>query len=161
MQKMTFGDKLALASEAVLLLFKELSFGQCLVLQLIVSVIVWMAIHGGTMLAGALPSWALAFAAAGFATILFATFRMGHTKYGLIAVGLCVTMMLSAGSASVLVPDTDTHALGRLPSLNDFVQLYAWLVAVGGFIGGIVATGTYVTWARSRRALVNHKGDDA
>ncbi|AOZ11212.1 hypothetical protein [Cupriavidus malaysiensis] len=160
MQKMTLGDKVAFASEALLLLFKELSFGQCLVLQLIVSGVVWTAIQGGVMLAGALPSWALALGAAGFATMLFVTFRMGHARYGLIAVGMCVAMMLSAGSASVLVPDADTHALGRLPSLNDLVQMNAWLAAAGGFIGGIAATGAYVTWSRSRRALANHQKDD-
>lgn len=152
MQKLTFGDKLAVAGEAFFLLFKELSFGQCLVLQLIVAVIVWIAVQGGTLLAGALPTWALALGSAGFATILLATFRMGLARFGMIAIGMLATMLISTGSASVVVQDAAARPFGSFPSLNDLIYYYAWLMAGIGFGGGLVSTWAYVAWARERSA---------
>ncbi|HDR9140958.1 TPA: hypothetical protein QDB11_005691 [Burkholderia vietnamiensis] len=150
MQQISFGDKISIVGDLFLGLLKDLSFVQCLVLQLIVAMVVWMVMKGGAMLAAALPIWALALGSAGFATILLATFRMGFARIGLVAVGMCVTMMLSAGSASVVVQDSNRRPFG-MPSLNDIALTYAWLMVIGGCIGGLAATAVYVAWARDRR----------
>ncbi|WP_321891096.1 MULTISPECIES: hypothetical protein [Burkholderia cepacia complex] len=150
MQQISLRDKIVIMADVILRLLKDLSFVQCLMLQLIVAIAVWMVMQGGSMLAAALPIWALALSSAGFATIFLATFRMGLAKIGLAAIGMCVTMMLGAGSASVVVQDANRSPFG-MPSLNDFVLSYAWLMVIGGCMGGIAATSMYVRWARDRR----------
>ncbi|HEP6430614.1 hypothetical protein [Burkholderia arboris] len=159
MQKVTLGDTIATVGDGLLRLLKDLSFAQCLVLQLIVAMVVWMVMQGGAMLAGALPIWAIALSSAGFATILLATFRMGFARIGLAAIGLCITMMLSAGSASVAVQDANRRPFG-MPNFNDVVLTYAWLMVIGGCIGGLVATAMYVAWARERRDA-KHEASEA
>jgi hypothetical protein len=147
----TFGAKFVLASEAVYQLLKELSFVQCLLLELFVFAIVYMIGTGSAALTAALPLWALALGLAGFAMIMFSTFRMGYAKFGLIALVACLSMMLGIGAASITTSDADARSFGML-SLNDLVVACAWFMTLSGFFGGLGSSLAYVKWARNRRA---------
>lgn len=145
-------DKAAMAAQIVYRLFKTLSVAQCLLLQLLVAIPVWSTLKGGMMAGTVLPVWAIAASAAGYATVLLVTFLMGHGALGLWVVGACALLMLGLGSASVTVAPPHSGGLIQMPSMNDFVTTFAWIMAGLGVVAGLLATFAYADDQLMRRA---------
>ncbi|MEX3556819.1 MAG: hypothetical protein VB131_10145, partial [Burkholderia gladioli] len=67
MQKLTSGAKFAAVAGVVAATLTQTSLGGLIVLQFGVAVFMWSMMHGGMLLAGAVPPWVLALGTAGFA----------------------------------------------------------------------------------------------
>jgi len=147
-------NKMDFIGASVFLLFKELSFAQCILLEALVVALVYFLGSGGALLGGALPLWATAAGMAGLAVVLLGTVRMGKAKVGVTAVLVVATCMLQIGSANILISDATEHAQigsAHLPSLSELTQFIGWLLVLGSTFAGVGVGAAYVAWSRARR----------
>ena len=129
--------------QKLLLIFEEIfkfSFGQLLMLQIIVMILMVMLCYGAEQIIGSLPNWALAVGASGAITICIASFVLRKPQMIYVVLGFVGLLALQIGGADVIIPDTSNSQRSlNFWSFNDLVSTFSWMIVIGLTLGGVLA----------------------
>jgi len=129
-------ERLALLSEVV----NELDAGSFIVLQFILTVVIWGLLNGFGFMLNTLPNWAVAVGAGGALCLMAASYLHKQPRLFLGPVSLIALLVVQLGLVEAWSSNSHQAAnLGKssIPSLAEVATCFSWLIVAALALGGL------------------------
>lgn len=136
--------------EALYDFFVSLNAPSYFMLSIFVTAIFWALFSGAGIVTEVLPSWALAIVATCLILIFLACRATQMMRVFWTLVAITALIVLQSGATAFLTGDIDFRPFGKIPSLGEFVQMFAWFGVVAYVVGGIMSIYILIDRARAR-----------